>query len=164
MTDDVRLPKDVIEKCKDWADEVVAHYTSGDPMQTLPWNRDLLTPDEFKAWVATRKDAGAKIDIETCEIGAWKALDLDPYGEGGLPEEFQQIGTNRYVRSPESRGWVHTEDLPSDKVEAMYARIEENARWQAEHPPHVDALSDERLTVGGIRARDARSLKKEANQ
>jgi len=50
--------------------------------------------------------AGRAIDIETCEIGKWEAYDADPYGYQELHPEMQQIGTNCFVRSPESRGWV----------------------------------------------------------
>lgn len=56
-----------------------------------------------------REDAGRAIDIETCELGRWPANDRDPYGileaKGELPEAMFQIWTNRWVRSPESRGW-----------------------------------------------------------
>jgi len=75
-----------------------------------------------------RKEVGRKIDIETCELGQWPEYDCDVYGllnaQGELPEEMQQVGTNRYVRSPDSNGWINEEDLPPEKVEAMYARIE----------------------------------------
>jgi hypothetical protein len=33
----VRLPNDLIAKCDAFAAEIVAHYSSGDPMQALPW-------------------------------------------------------------------------------------------------------------------------------
>jgi hypothetical protein len=112
----VRLPDHLIEKCKAWANEVVAHYTSGEDREAnLPWTREDLTLEEFRRWVATREEAGLKIDIETCELGRWYAYDCDPYGaNANLSEEMRQVGTNRFVRSPESRGWVHEGDLPSD--------------------------------------------------
>lgn len=95
-------------------------------MQRLPWTRDLMTNDELQRWVASRKVAGLAIDIETCELGSWKANDFDPYGANpNLDEEIMdQIGTNRFVRSPESCGWVCQDDLPVKKVEALYARHE----------------------------------------
>jgi hypothetical protein len=56
---------------------------------------------------------------------------------------MDQIGTNRWVRSPESRGWVNEGDLPPAKAGAMYDRItREAALWYAaveRHPgwrPH----------------------------
>jgi hypothetical protein len=35
-----------------------------------------------------------------------------------------QIGSNLFVRSLESDGWVSQCDLPPEKVAAMYARLE----------------------------------------
>jgi hypothetical protein len=104
-----------------------------DPMQRLPWTRDRLTLEEFEQWVASRKEAGRAIDIEICELARWPALDADPYGivtvKGELPEEMCQIGTNRWVRSPESRGWIWEGDLPTEKGKAMYDRI--HREWEA---------------------------------
>ena len=75
-----------------------------------------------------RKEAGLKIDIETCELGWWYGYDCDPYGaRPDLPEEMQQVGRNRFVRSPESHRWVHEGDLPEAKVKAMYQRIDREA-------------------------------------
>lgn len=86
-----------------------------------------MTLDEFEQWVASRKEAGLAIDIGTCELGCWHAYDCDPYGlrtaKGELPEEMQQIGTNRFVRSADSNGWVHESDLSVEKGSAMYDRI-----------------------------------------
>ena len=100
----VRLPSDLIAKCDAFAAEIVAHYSSGDPMQALPWGAGhLMTLEEFQQWVASREEAGLKIDIETCELGWWYGYDCDPYGaRPDLPEEMQQVGRNRFVRSPES--------------------------------------------------------------
>jgi hypothetical protein len=98
-----------------------------DELRALPWTRDLMTREELKNWVATRKAAGRAIDIATCELGRWHAYDPDPYGVrellGELHPEERSIGTNRFVRSPESRGWVHEGDLPCDKGRGMYDRI-----------------------------------------
>jgi hypothetical protein len=94
----------------------------------MPWTRDLMTSEEMQQWVASREEAGLKIDIETCELGCWYAYDCDPYGaRPDLPEEMKQIGTNRFVRSAESRGWVCEDDLPLASVEAMYERIHREA-------------------------------------
>jgi hypothetical protein len=115
----------------------------------MPWTRDLMTPKEMQQWVASREEAALKIDIETCELGCWYAYDCDPYGaRPDLPEEMKQIGTNRFVRSAESRGWVCEDDLPPATIEAMYERIHREADtyenylkrpkdppelWQAKH-------------------------------
>jgi hypothetical protein len=96
-----------------------------DEMNAMPWTHDLMTLQEFKDWVATRPDAGRATNIETCELGRWAAYDADPYDVRGedLSDEMKQVGTNRWVRSSESRGWVWEGDLPPEKVAAMYDRI-----------------------------------------
>jgi hypothetical protein len=125
------------KQAREWAAEMVAHYRSGDPLQAMPWTSDQMTKEEFKQWVASRKEAGSAIDIATCEIGWWFAYDVDPYGfHDNLPEEWQTIGRNRFVRSPESRGWVHSSDLPEDKYKALELRI---ARQNGRPPPREDA-------------------------
>ena len=124
----VRLPTDIIEKVQGWANRLVAHYRSGEHPHTMPWTRDLMTINNFRAWVANRAEAGRAINIETCELGWWYAHDADPYGlreaEGTLPHAMKQVGRNRFVRSPESNGWVCEDDLPKAKFEALYARLE----------------------------------------
>jgi hypothetical protein len=49
-----------------------------DEINRMPWTRSLMTDAELQAWVASRKEAGAAIDIETCEHARWR-YDLDPY-------------------------------------------------------------------------------------
>ena len=98
---------------------------NGDRTTALPWTRDQLTPEEFRLWVASREEAGREIDIETCELGSWYTLDFDPYGaDPDLPEEWQQIGKNCFVRSPWSRGWVRGRDLPDATRRALYERLD----------------------------------------
>jgi hypothetical protein len=139
----VRLTRDLIERCHDYANKVAEHDGSGDKIHAMPWTRHLMTKEELAEWVASRTVAGRAIDIETCELGRWGAYDLDPYGvDPDLPEELRQIGTNRFVRSPESRGWVWEGDLPAAKGHAMYARIErEREAYARSHPddPRVRA-------------------------
>jgi hypothetical protein len=93
-------------------------------MHRMPWTRDLRTKEGLHQWVASREEAGRVIDVQNCELGHWYAYDADPYGVNPeLPEEMQQIGTNRFVRSAESNGWVWEGDLSPEKVRAMYHRI-----------------------------------------
>lgn len=94
-----------------------------DELRCMTWTRNPMTREEPETWVATRKAAGRTIDIATCEFGRWPAYDAAPYGVRELHPEMRQIGTNRFVRSPESRGWVWEGDLPSQKIKAMYDRI-----------------------------------------
>jgi hypothetical protein len=115
---------------------------SEDALQRMPWTRHLMTKDEQQRWISSRKEAGRAIDIETCELGRWHQYDCDVYGVHDLPPEMQQIGTNRYVRSPTSNGWINEEDLPVEKVRAMYDRIKrEFEAYCREHPndPYVVA-------------------------
>lgn len=109
---------------------------TNDEMQRMPWTNDLMTEDELQRWVADRKEAGRIIDIETCELGSWKAYDCDPYGVRDLPPEMRQVGTNRFVRSPASNGWINEGDLPAEKVRAMYDRIDRE--WEAYADAHPD--------------------------
>jgi hypothetical protein len=126
----VRLPDGVVAKCEGWAAEMVAHYRSGDPQQAMPWTRDEVTDEQLRKWLISRKEAGRAINIETCELGRWPANDMDPYGiRETLGEEvYCQVGTNRFVRSPETRGWVWEGDLPAEKGKAMYDRI--HREWE----------------------------------
>jgi len=98
---------------------------SEDEMQCMPWTRDLMTLEQFEQWIASREEAGSAIDIETCELGRWAALDTDPYGirTPRGEEPYEQIGTNHWVRSPESRGWIWEGDLPPEKVKALNDRL-----------------------------------------
>jgi hypothetical protein len=111
--------------------QVEFRRNDGDKITALPWTRDQLTPQEYRQWVASRKEAGREIDIETCEVDAWYAIDFDPYGaDPDLPIEYQIIGKNRFVRSPRSRGWVHEDNLPDATRRALYERCDrEAAHW-----------------------------------
>jgi hypothetical protein len=101
----------------------------------MPWKREDqdLTLEEYEWWVASRKEAGLKIDIETCELGYWYTCYDDAYGlreaKGDLPEaikqEAQLHGVNRFVRSRESRGWVCEDDLPLAKYHVMDKRFKQ---------------------------------------
>ena len=39
----------------------------------LPWTREQMPKQEYLVWVASRKQAGEGINVETCEIGCWVA-------------------------------------------------------------------------------------------
>ena len=45
----------------------------------MPFTSDQLTREQFEAWLASRKEAGRVIDIETCELLGGR-LHCDPYG------------------------------------------------------------------------------------
>jgi hypothetical protein len=76
---------------------------------------------------------------------SWAAYDADPYGaRPDLPEEMKQVGTNRFVRSPESRGWVWEGDLPHASGHAMYERIHREARRIGADAGHAEDVRPER--------------------
>jgi hypothetical protein len=64
--------------------------------------------DEFRKWVASRKAAGATIDIETCELYWVYAYTSDPYGlfeaESSLTRQRRRVGRVYFVRSPDNNG------------------------------------------------------------
>jgi hypothetical protein len=101
-----------------------------DEMDRMPWTRGLMSEAEFRKWLASRKQAGDAIDIGSCELGGWYTYAEIPYlADPDVPDPYPQVGSNRYVRSTESRGWVWEGDLPPEKVSAMYERI--HREWEA---------------------------------
>jgi len=74
-------------------------------------------------WLASRKEAGLKIDPETAEVHCCYALTLDPYGVyPELPEEYRQVERTYFARSPGSDIWVEFGDLPQATVEALWEK------------------------------------------
>jgi hypothetical protein len=69
-----------------------------------------------------RKEAGAAIDTETCEIRVWWAPDFDQYLTDDDPI-IAGVSRQLFVRSPERGGWINEVDLPPEKYEALRARI-----------------------------------------
>jgi hypothetical protein len=81
--------------------------------------------EEFNVeqWLASRKEAGLKIEPETAEVCWEYAQVADPYGvRSDLPEECQQVGRAYFARSPGSDIWVHFHDLPDDTRNALWER------------------------------------------
>jgi hypothetical protein len=104
-----------------------------DEIQNMPMARTLPTQEEFAAWIASRKEAGAKIDVNTAELKGWWGSEGDPYEAcRWAPEHAHQSGhevrPHFFVRNPQSRGWVWQGDLPDDKRAAMQARIDKHNR------------------------------------
>jgi hypothetical protein len=88
----------------------------------------MVEQPEIDEFLRLREAAGQKIDPEIAEVGWWYAETLDPYGVHDLPEELQQVGRERFARSPESDGWVWFGDLPHLTLRRLYERIE--FKWQ----------------------------------
>jgi hypothetical protein len=82
-------------------------------------SEDRKTKEEF---LASRKAAGQVIDVETCRIGKLACNVVDPYGLDRDAESC--IGNLLFVVSAETDGWVLAEDLPEEKYNALYARID----------------------------------------
>ena len=105
-----------------------------DEVRNMPETSALLTKEEFAAWIASRKEAGAKIDIGTAELKGWLTPKGNPYerwapkGAHRSSNDSPELCAHFFVRSPESRGWVWQGDLPDDKGSAMQARIDEHNR------------------------------------
>jgi hypothetical protein len=109
---------------------------TNDKIQNMPKTSSLMLRAEFVAWIASRKEAGATIDVETAELKGWWAPKGDPYAlswwrpkgadrnYNDAPEETPHF----FVRYPHSRGWVWQGDLPHGKRAAMQARIDEHNR------------------------------------
>jgi hypothetical protein len=101
---------------ENYVDAQVEFWTNnGDRTAALPWTSDQLAPEEFRLWVASRKEAGREIDIETCGLGRWYALDFDPYSaDPDLPEEW---------RSPVSALWCLRASDRSGKGRARHQQL-----------------------------------------
>ena len=46
--------------------------------EDMPFTSAQVTREQFEAWLASRKEAGRVIDIDTCEILRRGAYDWDP--------------------------------------------------------------------------------------
>jgi hypothetical protein len=78
-------------------------FTGGTLMEV-----DLERLQRTMQWLAIRKEAGLKLDLETAEVEWCYAQTLDPYGvDPDLPEQCQQIGREYFARSPASDVWVN---------------------------------------------------------
>jgi hypothetical protein len=78
---------------------------------------------DVERWLATKKEAGLKIDPETAEVDWEYGQVMDPYGVyPDLPEECQQVGRQYFARSPGSDIWVHFMDLPDETRHALWEK------------------------------------------
>ena len=73
----------------------------------------MMTDDERNAWLASRQEAGLKIDPETAEVEWTYAQTLDPYGVYPLLPEEYCVGREYFARSPGSDVWVCLETCPT---------------------------------------------------
>jgi hypothetical protein len=83
----------------------------------------MLGEFDIQQWLASRKEAGLKIDPETAEVDWEYGQVMDPYGvHSDLPEECQQVGRQYFARSPGSDIWVHFRDLPDETRHALWEK------------------------------------------
>ena len=98
--------------------------THNEIIARLPWTREQMPKQEYLVWVASRKQAGEGINVETCEIGCWVAEYVYPYGTRPENDEHDVYeGKFNFVRSADSNGWVCESDLPLSKAKLLYERI-----------------------------------------
>jgi hypothetical protein len=81
-------------------------------------------PRDNDAWLTIRKQAALRIDPQTAEVIWEYGQTLDPYGVYDLLPEEQQIGRNRFARSPDSDVWVSFHDLPKATLDELWRKIE----------------------------------------
>ena len=95
----------------------------------------MMTGNERNAWLASRKEAGLKIDPETTEVEWTYAQTLDPYGVyPELPEECWQVGREYFARSPGSDVWVWFGDLPDAIRSALWEKYKSKLAFPAGLP------------------------------
>ena len=83
----------------------------------------MLEEFDVEQWLASRKEAGLKIDPETAEVCWEHGQTGNPYGVyPDLPDECQQIGRLYFARSPETDVWVHFGDLPGEIRNALWEK------------------------------------------
>jgi hypothetical protein len=97
---------------------------TNEEINALPFTNHLMPLDEFMQWIETRKDAGAAIDIATCELRWWRVDIFNPY-EIPRPRHpiCHEIAIEPFVRSPDSRGWINEQDLPPEKYRVLRERL-----------------------------------------
>ena len=82
----------------------------------------MMTDDVRNAWLASRQEAGLKIDPETAEVEWTYAQTLDPYGVYPLLPEEYCVGREYFARSPGSDVWVWFGDLPDAIRSALWEK------------------------------------------
>jgi hypothetical protein len=70
------------------------------------------------------KAEGKKIDPRSADVMWVHAQVCDPYGLGGLPEEYDCVGRNYFARALGGAIWVDFGDLPDETRAALWVRWE----------------------------------------
>jgi hypothetical protein len=82
-----------------------------------------MTDHDVTQLQAGRQAEGRRIDPENVEFCWCWTETLDPYGDGGLPEELSGIGREYFVRTP-GGSWINFRDLPRATLDRVRARID----------------------------------------
>jgi hypothetical protein len=109
-------------------------------------------PDlDVEQWLASRKEAGLKINPVTAEVCWIYAQTGDPYGVyPDLPEECRQVGRAYFARAPGSDIWVNFGDLPNETRDTLW----EKHKSQLAFPAGLERGSE----AGRIVARELQAL------
>jgi hypothetical protein len=81
-------------------------------------------PPEVEERRKKRRKAGELIDIETCEIICQMTEVLDPYDDHLVPPIMSCVGRTYFVRNKGGDEWIEKGDLPQERVEALWKRID----------------------------------------
>lgn len=77
----------------------------------------------IEAWLEIRKLEGQRIDPANVEMH-WHWTEItDPYGVYGPCPKNSCIGRTYFFRTPGSEIWVASTDIPEEKMEILWARI-----------------------------------------
>jgi hypothetical protein len=107
-----------------------------------PTDEMIAKEHEILKWLAARRVEALKIDPATAEGLRSHTYTIDPYGiDPDLPEKYQQVGSEIFVRRPGSDIWVWFYDLPKATIEALEKRGDEECRREvAELPESPDGV------------------------
>jgi hypothetical protein len=72
---------------------------------------------------ALRREVGRHIDPETAEVDGVYAEVCNPYGDKlDLPDELQCVGRDYFARSPGSKLWIWSGDLPGATADRLWKK------------------------------------------
>ena len=81
-----------------------------------------MTKDEYEAFRAECREAGAKIDPQNCAVLRLHVYGADPYGVLDLTEEEKCICGDWFIRALPDGKWIWEHDVPKDIVKSVQAR------------------------------------------
>jgi hypothetical protein len=86
-----------------------------------------------EAFLASRREAGLKIDPATADVAWWYGDGLDRYGVQPVPDgDFRCVGREYFARAPGNDVWVSFHDLPEATAKALQHRCPPSATITAQ--------------------------------